>query len=111
MCRRCADGQSSAFDRNHRRPGIVEYSKRLTNEQSALVQRFNISVRSSEEFRNADATGKLPPNNSAVKRAEYHLPVQANHPALRLRRSLPAHPRDSNESRGELDDSLEAEVF
>src|SRR5690349_15753827 len=38
---------------------IVGYSKRLVNEQSDLVQRLNRLVRATEQFRKADATGKL----------------------------------------------------
>jgi serine/threonine-protein kinase len=38
---------------------IVGYSKRLVNEQTALVQRLNRIVRGSDQFRNADANGKL----------------------------------------------------
>jgi TolB-like protein/Tfp pilus assembly protein PilF/class 3 adenylate cyclase len=38
---------------------IVGYSKRLVNEQSALVTRLNELVRSTEQFRTAEAVGKL----------------------------------------------------
>ena len=38
---------------------IVGYSKRLINEQRALVERLNQLVRSTEQFRQADAVGKL----------------------------------------------------
>src|SRR3954465_7826391 len=38
---------------------IVGYSKRLVNEQSALVRRLNGLVRATEQFRKADAAGKL----------------------------------------------------
>jgi class 3 adenylate cyclase len=38
---------------------IVGYSKLLTNEQTALVNRLNELVRQTDQFRKADATGKL----------------------------------------------------
>jgi adenylate cyclase len=38
---------------------IVGYSKRLINEQSALVKKLNDLVRQTEQCRNADAAGKL----------------------------------------------------
>lgn len=38
---------------------VVGYSKRLVNEQTALVQRLNRLVRATEQFRKADAAGKL----------------------------------------------------
>ena len=38
---------------------IVGYSKRLVNEQTELVQRLNRLVRATEQFRKADAAGKL----------------------------------------------------
>jgi TolB-like protein/Flp pilus assembly protein TadD len=38
---------------------IVGYSKRLINEQRALIERLNRLVRSTEQFRQADAAGKL----------------------------------------------------
>ena len=36
---------------------IVGYSKRLVNEQTALVQRLNRLVRNSDQFQKADAAG------------------------------------------------------
>lgn len=36
-------------------PDIVGYSKRLTNEQRVLVDRLNQVVRSSDEFKRAEA--------------------------------------------------------
>jgi class 3 adenylate cyclase len=38
---------------------IVAYSKLLTNEQHALADQLNQVVRSSEEFQNAEAAGRL----------------------------------------------------
>ena len=38
---------------------IVGYSKRLVNEQTALVQRLNRLVRSTSEFGKAESAGKL----------------------------------------------------
>src|ERR1051326_4063951 len=38
---------------------IVGYSKRLVDEQRALVEKLNRMVRSTEQFRQADAAGKL----------------------------------------------------
>ena len=38
---------------------IVGYSKRLTNEQTALVKKLNEMVRQTEECRAAEAAGKL----------------------------------------------------
>ena len=38
---------------------IVGYSRRLVNEQTALIQRLNRLVRATEQFQKADAAGKL----------------------------------------------------
>ncbi|MEY2438667.1 MAG: hypothetical protein QOI34_52, partial [Verrucomicrobiota bacterium] len=38
---------------------IVGYSRRFVNEQTALIQRLNNLVRASEQFRKAEAAGKL----------------------------------------------------
>src|SRR3982751_5737224 len=38
---------------------IVGYSKRLVNEQTALIQRLNGILRRTREFREAEAAGKL----------------------------------------------------
>ena len=48
---------------------IVGYSKRLINEQTALVQRLNELVLQTEQCRTADAAGKSTYDSNAQLRA------------------------------------------
>ena len=53
---------------------IVGYSKRLINEQRALLDTLNQIVRSTDEFRNAEAAGRLIKIPTGALRAEQMYP-------------------------------------
>src|SRR3989440_3214716 len=73
---------------------IVGYSKRLTNEQQTLIDRLNQVVRSSEEFQNAEAAGRLIkiPTGDGMALLFYKSPAQPVECALEISRALKAYP-------------------
>jgi class 3 adenylate cyclase len=71
---------------------IVGYSKRLTNEQQTLIDQLNQVVRSSEEFQNAEAAGRLIkiPTGDGMALVFYKSPAQPVECALEISRALKA---------------------
>src|SRR2546430_4993148 len=73
---------------------IVGYSKRLTNEQQTLIDQRNQVVRSSEEFQNAEAAGRLIkiPAGDGMALVFYKSPAQPVECALEISRALKTYP-------------------
>ena len=73
---------------------IVGYSKRLTNEQQTLIDQLNQVVRSSEEFQNAEAAGRLIkiPTGDGMALVFYRSPAQPVECALEISRALKTYP-------------------
>jgi class 3 adenylate cyclase len=73
---------------------IVGYSKRLTNQQQTLIDQLNQVVRSSEEFQNAEAAGRLIkiPTGDGMALVFYKSPAQPVDCALEISRALKTHP-------------------
>src|SRR5205809_4347199 len=73
---------------------IVGYSKRLTNEQQTLIDQLNQVVRSSEEFQNAEAAGRLIkiPTGDGMALVFYKSPAQPVDCALEISRALKTYP-------------------
>src|SRR6267143_2173984 len=73
---------------------IVGYSKRLTNEQQTLIDQLNQVVRSSEEFQNAEAAGRLIkiPTGDGMALVFYKSPAQPVECALEISRALKTFP-------------------
>jgi adenylate cyclase len=73
---------------------IVGYSKRLTNEQQTLIDQLNQVVRSSEEFQNAEAAGRLIkiPTGDGMALVFYKSPAQPVECALEISRALKTYP-------------------
>src|SRR5438874_970619 len=73
---------------------IVGYSKRLTNEQQTLIDQLNQVIRSSEEFQNAEAAGRLIkiPTGDGMALVFYKSPTQPVECALEISRALKTYP-------------------
>lgn len=73
---------------------IVGYSKRLTDEQQALVDELNKIVRSSDEFNKAAAAGRLMkiPTGDGMALIFYNSPEQPVECAMEISRVLRHHP-------------------
>src|SRR6267142_2307913 len=73
---------------------IVGYSKRLTNQQQTLIDQLNQVVRSSEEFQNAEAAGRLIkiPTGDGMALVFYKSPAQPVECALEICRALKTYP-------------------
>ena len=73
---------------------IVGYSKRLINEQRALLDTLNQIVRSTDEFRSAEAAGRLIkiPTGDGMALVFYNSPEAPVECALDISRALKAHP-------------------
>src|SRR5213595_3494929 len=73
---------------------IVGYSKQLTNQQQTLIDQLNQVVRSSEEFQNAEAAGRLIkiPTGDGMGLVFYKSPAQPVEYALEISRSLKTYP-------------------
>src|SRR5438876_6888531 len=73
---------------------IVGYSKQLTNEQQTLIDQLNQVVRSSEEFQNAEAAGRLIkiPTGDGMALVFYKSPAQPVECALEISRALKTYP-------------------
>src|SRR6267378_1745233 len=73
---------------------LVGYSKRLTNEQQTLIDQLNQVVRSSEEFQNAEAAGRLIkiPAGDGMALVFYKGPAQPVECALEISRALKTYP-------------------
>jgi TolB-like protein/Tfp pilus assembly protein PilF len=73
---------------------IVDYSTRLINEQRALRDTLNQIVRSTEQFRDADATGTLikSPTGDGMALVFHRSPEEPVKCALEISRALKAHP-------------------
>jgi len=73
---------------------IVGYSRRLTNEQQTLIDQLNQVVRSSEEFQNAEAAGRLIkiPTGDGMALVFYKSPAQPVECALEISRALKTYP-------------------
>jgi TolB-like protein/class 3 adenylate cyclase/predicted Zn-dependent protease len=73
---------------------IVDYSTRLIDEQRALRDTLNEIVRSSEQFREADAAGTLikSPTGDGIALVFHRSPDQPVECALEINRALKAHP-------------------
>src|SRR5438067_10878134 len=73
---------------------IVGYSKRLTNEQQTLIDQLNQVVRSSEEFQNAEAAGRLIkiPTGDGMALVFYRSPEEPVECALEISRALKTYP-------------------
>src|SRR3977135_4273456 len=73
---------------------IVDYSKRLTNEQQTLIDQLNQVVRASEEFQNAEAAGSLikNPPGDGMALVFYKSPAQPVECALEISRALKTYP-------------------
>src|SRR5438046_8814885 len=74
---------------------IVGSSKLLTNEQSELLRGLNQIVRSTEQFRAAEASGKLirVPTGDGMALLFFHSPEEPVRCALEISRTLQEHPR------------------
>src|ERR687888_2004303 len=72
---------------------IVDYSKRRTNEQQALIDQLNQVVRSSNEFQKAEAAGRLIkiPTGDGIALAFYKSPEQPAECALEISKQLQKH--------------------
>src|SRR5438105_5838448 len=73
---------------------IVGYSKRLINEQRGLLDTLNQIVRSTDEFRNAEAAGRLIkiPTGDGMALVFYNSPEEPVECALDISRALKSHP-------------------
>src|SRR5438105_12629321 len=73
---------------------IVGYSKRLINEQRGLLDTLNQIVRSTDEFRSAEAAGRLIkiPTGDGMALGFYSTPEAPVECALDISRALKAHP-------------------
>jgi TolB-like protein/class 3 adenylate cyclase/cytochrome c-type biogenesis protein CcmH/NrfG len=73
---------------------IIAYSKLLINEQRALVDKLNQVARSSDEFRSAEAAGRLIkiPTGDGMALVFYKSPEQPVECALEISRALKTHP-------------------
>jgi len=73
---------------------IVGYSKRLTNQQQTFIDQLNQVVRSSEEFQNAEAAGRLIkiPTGDGMALVFYKSPAQPVECALEISRALKTYP-------------------
>jgi TolB-like protein/class 3 adenylate cyclase/tetratricopeptide (TPR) repeat protein len=73
---------------------IVDYSKRLTNEQQTLIDQLNQVVRSSEEFQSAEEAGRLIkiPTGDGMALVFYKSPAQPVECALEISRALKGYP-------------------
>src|SRR6266581_3262102 len=73
---------------------IVGYSKLLINEQQALLDVLNQIVRSTEEFQNAEAAGRLIkiPTGDGMALVFYKSPEEPVECALEISRALRTHP-------------------
>ena len=73
---------------------IVGYSMRLIDEQRALRDALNQIVRSTEQFREADATGTLikSPTGDGMALVFHNSPEQPVECALEISRALKTHP-------------------
>src|SRR6266702_3216784 len=73
---------------------IVGYSKRLTNQQQTLIDQLNQVVRSSEEFQNAEAAGRLIKilTGDGMAFVFYKSPAQPVECALEISRALKTYP-------------------
>ncbi|MEY2539339.1 MAG: hypothetical protein QOG67_3079, partial [Verrucomicrobiota bacterium] len=73
---------------------IVGYTKLLTNEQHALVDQLNQVVRSSDEFKKAEAADRLIkiPTGDGMALIFYKSPEQPVECALEIHRALKTHP-------------------
>jgi TolB-like protein/class 3 adenylate cyclase len=73
---------------------VVGYSKRLTNEQNALIDQLNQIVRSSDEFKRAEAADRLIkiPTGDGMALVFYKSPEQPVECALEISRALKTHP-------------------
>src|SRR6202022_4561323 len=74
---------------------IVGYSKLLINEQRSLLDTLNQIVRSTDEFRNAEAAGRLIkiPTGDGMALVFYKSPEEPVECALEISRALKGHPR------------------
>src|SRR4029434_3114923 len=74
---------------------VVGYSKLLVNEQIELLQEFNESVRNTECFRAAEASGKLTrvSTGDGMALVFFHSPEEPVRCALEISRALQNHPR------------------
>src|SRR5207302_8551700 len=73
---------------------IVGYSKCLTNEQHALIDRLNEIVRGSKAFQSAEGAGRLIkiPTGDGMALVFYKSPEQPVECALEISRALKTHP-------------------
>src|SRR6266849_7817135 len=73
---------------------IVGYSKRLINEQRTLLDTLNQIVRSTDEFRNAEAAGRLIkiPTGDGMALVFYNTPEAPVECALEISRAVKEHP-------------------
>jgi TolB-like protein/Tfp pilus assembly protein PilF len=73
---------------------IVGYSKLLVDEQKELVQELNQIVRETEQFRTAEAEGKLTrlPTGDGMALVFFHSPEEPARCALEISRALQDHP-------------------
>jgi len=73
---------------------IVGYSKLLMNEQRTLLDTLNQVVRNTEEFRSAEAAGRLIkiPTGDGMALVFYNSPEAPVECALEISRALKAHP-------------------
>src|SRR6266403_1765224 len=73
---------------------VVGYSKRLTHHQQTLIDQLNQAVRSSEEFQNAEAAGRLIkiPMGDGMALVFYKSPAQPVECALEISRALKTYP-------------------
>ncbi len=74
---------------------VVGYSKLLVNEQIEWLQVLNQIVRSTEQFRAAEASGKLirVPTGDGMALLFFHSPEEPVRCALEISRTLQEHPR------------------
>src|SRR5882762_7947255 len=74
---------------------IVGYSKLLINEQRSLLDTLNQIVRNTDEFRNAEAAGRLLkiPTGDGMALVFYKSPEEPVECALEISRALKEHPR------------------
>src|SRR5256886_9982292 len=73
---------------------IVGYSKQLTHQQQTLIDQLNQVVRSSEEFQNAEAAGRLIkiPTGDGMALVFYKSPAQPVECALEISHALKTYP-------------------
>src|ERR1700757_5083535 len=73
---------------------IVGYSKLLINEQRALLETLNRIVRETEQFRTAEAAGKLIkiPTGDGMALVFYKSPETPGECALEISRAIKEHP-------------------